>query len=75
MNQSKGQMTTLKRLRQQRRLSLRELGAILGCSYQSVWRYETNQTQPQPKYVRKLESVFDLPVETLLSNEKRAASE
>jgi len=67
-------MTTLKRLRLQRRLSLRELGEMLGTSYQSVLRWESLQNEPTYRNVRKLESVFGLPIETLLTNEKRAAS-
>ena len=65
-------MTTLKRLRLQRRLSLRELGEMLGTSYQSVLRWERLQNEPTYRNVRKLERVFDLPIETLLSSEKAA---
>ena len=47
---------------------------MLGTSYMSVLRWESPQNEPTYRNVRKLESVFGLPIETLLTNEKRAAS-
>jgi len=44
---------------------------MLGTSYQSVLRWESLQNEPTYRNVRKLESVFGLPIETLLSSEKQ----
>ena len=67
-------MSTLKRLRLERQLSLRALGEMLDTSYMTIWRWESLQSEPTYRNVRKLERVFGLPVETLLSNEKATTS-
>jgi len=65
-----GRMTTLKRLRLERQLSLRALGEMLDTSYMTIWRWESMQCEPKWRNVRRLERMFNLPIETLLSNEK-----
>ena len=49
-------------------------GWMLDTSYMTIWRWESLQSEPTYQNVRKLEHVFGLPIETLLSNEKATAS-
>ena len=63
-------MSTLKRLRLERELSQRALGEMLDTSYMAIWRWESLKCEPRYRNVRKLEHVFGLPIETLLSKEK-----
>jgi transcriptional regulator with XRE-family HTH domain len=44
----------LRELRERRALSLRELSALSGVNYNSIWRIEAGRTGAKPRTVRKL---------------------
>jgi transcriptional regulator with XRE-family HTH domain len=44
----------LRELREQRALSIRELSALSGVNYNSIWRIEAGRTGAQPRTIRKL---------------------
>ncbi len=47
-------MQRLRQLRERQALSLRELSALSGVNYNSIWRIEAGRTGAQPRTVRKL---------------------
>jgi len=65
-------MTTLKRLRLERGLTLRAAGELLDTSRMAMLRWESGEHEPTWQNVRKLERLFGLPIEVLLSFESRA---
>jgi transcriptional regulator with XRE-family HTH domain len=44
----------LRRLRERRSLSLRELSDLSGVNYNAIWRIEVGRTGAQPRTVRRL---------------------
>jgi transcriptional regulator with XRE-family HTH domain len=44
----------LRKLRERKALSLRELSALSGVNYNSIWRIETGRTGAKPRTVRRL---------------------
>jgi transcriptional regulator with XRE-family HTH domain len=44
----------LKRLREERVLSQRELARMAGLTHQTVWRYENGSTNAHPRTIRKI---------------------
>ena len=48
----------LKRLREERVLSQRELARLAGLSHQTVWRYENGSTNAHPRTIRKIAAVL-----------------
>ncbi len=50
----------LRELRKRRVLTLRELGAVAGVSYNTVWRLENGFTEARPSTIRKLAAALDV---------------
>jgi transcriptional regulator with XRE-family HTH domain len=50
----------LKRLREERVLSQRELARMAGLTHQTVWRYENGFTNAHPRTIRKIAGVLDV---------------
>jgi transcriptional regulator with XRE-family HTH domain len=48
----------LKRLREERVLSQRELARMAGLTHQTVWRYENGFTNAHPRTIRKIAGVL-----------------
>ncbi len=62
----------LRRLRQERALSLRELGEIAGLTQDNIWKIETGVTRrPHPKTIRKLADALGVAPLALLQEEPR----
>ena len=59
----------LRELRQRRALSLRELSALSGVNYNSIWRIEAGRTGAQPRTVRKLAAALGVQPEELVKVE------
>ncbi len=61
----------LRRLRELRALSQRELAAKAGLSPTTVYRIETGQHKPIPRTLRKLAEALEVRPEELLSEQPR----
>lgn len=64
----------LRRLREQRALSQRELAAQARLSVTTVNRIETGQSKPMPRTVRKLAGALGVEPQELLSQQTRLLS-
>ena len=62
-------MQKLRELRQRRALSLRELSALSGVNYNSIWRIEAGRTGAQPRTVRRLAAALGVQPEELIKVE------
>lgn len=49
--------------REKRGMSREELAAKLGCSAQSIWRWERGEVKPLRAFRRKLEEILDVRLE------------
>ena len=56
----------LRELRERRALSLRELSALSGVNYNSIWRIETGRTGAKPRTVRLLAAALGVEPRELL---------
>jgi predicted transcriptional regulator len=56
----------LRRIRQERALSLRDLGDRSGVSFDSIHKLETGRRQAQPRTVRKLAEALGVEAEELV---------
>ena len=63
--------TNVRRLRELRALSQRELAARAGLSVTTVNRIEIGQRKPMPKTVRKLAGALDVSPQELLATQPR----
>ena len=62
---------SIRRLRELRALSQRELAARAGLSVTTVNRIETRQRKPMPRTIRKLAEALDVTPEELLAEQPR----
>ena len=60
----------LRRIRQERALSLRELGEKSGVSFDSIHKLETGRRDAQPRTVRKLAEALGLEPSELMRGEE-----
>jgi len=60
----------LRELRERRALSLRELSALAGVNYNSIWRIEAGRTGAKPRTVRRLAKALDVEPHELLKGEE-----
>ena len=56
----------LKRLREERVLSQRELARMAGLTHQTVWRYENGSTNAHPRTIRKIAGVIGVQPKDLV---------
>ena len=56
----------LRELRERRALSLRELSALSGVNYNSIWRIEAGRTGAKPRTVRLLAAALGVEPRELL---------
>jgi len=56
----------LKRLREERVLSQRELARMAGLTHQTVWRYENGSTNAHPRTIRKIAGVLGVQPKDLV---------
>ena len=56
----------LKRLREERVLSQRELARMAGLTHQTVWRYENGFTSAHPRTIRKIAGVLGVQPKDLV---------
>ena len=56
----------LRELRERRALSLRELSALSGVNYNSIWRIEAGRTGAKPRTVRRLAEALGVEPHELL---------
>lgn len=71
-------MTNLHRVRLDRGYSLRDLAALVGCSYTAVHGWERGHHAPQPRHGARLRDVLGLPLDLLLApaiNDERDRAE
>lgn len=59
----------LKRLREERNLSTRALGELVGTSYATISRYETGKRDPDLQIVRNIAKYFNVTIEYLCGEE------
>ena len=59
-------MQKLRKLRQRRVLTLRELEEESGVSYNTIWRLENGYRQARPSTIRKLAAALDVKPEDLV---------
>ena len=60
-------LTHLRRAREARGLSLRQLAAALDCSQQAPFTWEHGRARPHRKYHAGLRAIFGQPVDALLA--------
>ncbi len=60
----------LRELRERQALSLRELSALSGVNYNSIWRIEASRTGAKPRTVRKLAEALGVKPHDLLRGEE-----
>ncbi len=60
----------LRELRERRALSLRELSALSGVNYNSIWRIEAGRTGVKPRTVRRLAAALGVEPHELLKGEE-----
>jgi transcriptional regulator with XRE-family HTH domain len=65
----------LKVLRQRKALTQKELGALMGVSYQTIRLWEDGTSQPRREYIPKLAEVLGLDAKQLPSMLRAAAAE
>lgn len=58
----------LKSLRIQHALSQKELGQQLFVSQQTIWRWETDKTTPNPEMLTRIAALFDVSIDFLLGH-------
>ena len=58
----------LKRLREERVLSQRELARMAGLTHQTVWRYENGSTNAHPRAIRKIAGVLGVQPKDLVKS-------
>lgn len=58
----------LKRLREERVLSQRELARMAGLTHQTVWRYENGSTNAHPRTIRKIAGVLGVQPKDLVKS-------
>ncbi len=56
----------LKRLREGRVLSQRDLARMAGLTHQTVWRYENGSTNAHPRTIRKIAGVLGVQPKDLV---------
>jgi transcriptional regulator with XRE-family HTH domain len=56
----------LRELRERQALSLRELSALSGVNYNSIWRIEAGRTGAKPRTVRRLAAALGVKPDELL---------
>jgi transcriptional regulator with XRE-family HTH domain len=59
----------LRKLRERRALSLRELSALSGVNYNSIWRIEVGRTGAKPRTVRRLAAALGVEPHELMKGE------
>ncbi len=60
----------LRRLRQERALSLRELGEITGVAFDTINKLELGKRDAQPRTIRKLAEALGVEPKELMRSEK-----
>lgn len=63
-------MTKLKKLRKEHKLSMKELGKILGLSESTISLYEAGKREPDIKTLIKIADYFNVSVDVLLSRDE-----
>jgi len=59
----------LRKLREEKVFSQRELARIAGLTHQTVWRYENGFTQAHPRTIRKIAEVLEVEPRELVKKE------
>lgn len=59
-------ISALKRYRQQRKLTLDELGRELGVTGQTIWRYENGKRTPRPRELPVISEKTGIPIADLV---------
>jgi len=54
----------IRRAREKRGMSREELAALLGCSAQSIWRWERGEVKPLRAFRRRLEEILDVKIKS-----------
>ncbi len=60
----------LRKLRERKALSLRELSDLSGVDYNAIWRIEVGRTGAQPRTVRRLAEALGVEPHELLKGEE-----
>lgn len=56
----------IKKLREENKMTQKDLGNILGLSQQTIGHYETNRAQPDYETLNKMANFFDVTIDYLL---------
>ncbi len=59
----------LRKLRERRALSLRELSELAEVNYNAIWRIEVGRTGAQPRTIRKLADALGVEPRALMKGE------
>lgn len=52
--------------REEKGITQQELADLIGCSKQTVWRWEKNKSGISPNYYKKLKQILGISIEELL---------
>ncbi len=63
----------LKQLRQKSKLKLKDIGEIIGVSYQTISNWENGSTEPDIQSIKKLASYFSVTTDYLLEQDNEQA--
>lgn len=67
-------MERLKKLRKENKITMRELGGVLGLSETAIYYYETGKREPDQATLKKLADYFNVSVDYLLGRETPAST-
>lgn len=63
-------MLQMRKIRKQRNMTMRELGAAVGVSESSISLYETGKNEPDIQTISKIADVLGVSIDTLLGHEE-----
>ena len=58
----------LKELREEKKYTLRDMGELLGVSYQAYSNYENGHREPSISILEKISSIYDVSIDYIVGN-------
>lgn len=61
----------LRKLRESKKLKAKDLSKVLGCSASLIYNIEKGYNEPQPDFIVRVATFFDVTTDFLLGNEQK----
>ena len=61
----------LRRLRRSKRMTIKEVAAMIGKDRSTLWRYENGDTQVKAEVLFQLAAIYEVPVEQFYERSER----